>query len=288
MNQSIPSFFDTQSPLMQTAARAAFAAGEVIKDGYQKVHRIDAKGVGDLVSEVDFEADRVATEILQSHSEQLPIMSEELSPEADDVNQRMWIVDPLDGTTAYLMAAGPRFSSVLVSICEAGKPVLGVTYFPLTGEWFYAANGEGAFKNGMPLKIQQRDCSLKTAWVEMNQYGDVQYETEFFRTARRALRSSDGARIVTSTFPHAGVAMRVAEQNNGLCAAIHDNNPASLKQGPWDIAANQIIFEEAGGVFVNPELQPSSPFVAEPIIIAASLTLAEQICQCVENRLLSV
>lgn len=281
MNSEIPSFFEDQSALLQTAAEAASVAGTIIRDGYQKVHKIDSKGVGDLVSEVDFEADRASTEILKAYSESLPILSEELAPETDDVNQRMWVVDPLDGTTAYLMSAGPQFSSVLISLCDNGRPILGVTYFPLTEEWFYAEQGDGAFKNGKPLRMQSRPYALKDAWVEMNQYGDVKYETPFFRTARNALRSSRGARIATSTFPHAGVAMRVAEQASGLCAAIHDNNPASLKQGPWDIAANQIIFEEAGGVFVNPDLKSTSPFVAEPIIIAPNTDLSEQIVGCV-------
>lgn len=285
MTKAIPSYFETQPQVMQIAAKAAFAAGQVISDGYQKVHNIDTKGVGDLVSEVDFEADRVATEILKSHSELLPILSEELQPETDDVNQRMWVVDPLDGTTAYLMAAGPQFSSVLISMCDQGRPILGVTYFPLTDEWFYATKGNGAFKNGQPLRMQSRDFVLKDAWVEMNQYGDVEFETEFFRTARNVIRSSNGARIATSSFPHAGVAMRIAEQQSGLCAAIHDNNPASVKQGPWDIAANQVIFEEAGGVFVNPQLQPTSPFVADPIIIAPTRDLAEQIANCIQQGL---
>jgi fructose-1,6-bisphosphatase/inositol monophosphatase family enzyme len=62
-----------------------------------------------------------------------------------------------------------------------------------------------------------------------------------------------------------------------LTVAIHDNNPASLKQGPWDIAANQLIFEEAGGVFVNPDGNRISLFRAEPIIIAPSLDLARQV-----------
>lgn len=281
MNQ-LPEFFRSQSSEMQLAAQAAWAAGEIIRNGYRNVHQIEAKGVGDLVSQIDFEADRAATKILTSSSS-LPIMSEELSPEADDVNQRMWVVDPLDGTTAYLMAAGPQFSSVLISICEAGEPVLGITYFPMTDEWFYASKNEGAWKNGNLLKMTPQSYSLKLAWIEMNQYGDSAFETEFFTAARNVLRSKQGAQIVTSTFPHAGVAMRIAEQSNGLCAAMHDNNPTSLKQGPWDIAANQIIFEEAGGVFLNAKLERVSPFVAEPFLITPNKELAEQILACVAN-----
>ncbi len=279
----IPEFFRKQSSLVQTAAQAALAAGKIIEEGYQQVHAINSKGVGDLVSQIDFEADQAATDILNA-STSIPIMSEELSPEVDDTNQTMWVVDPLDGTTAYLMGAGRNFSSVLISLCEQGQPTLGLTYFPLTDEWFYAAKGDGAWKNGRPLRLEKRVYQLGKSWIEMNQYGDVSFETDFFDLAKTALRSSSGARIVTSSFPHAGVAMRIAEQTNGLCAVIHDNNPQSLKQGPWDIAANQIIFEESGGLFLNPQLERSSPFVAEPIIISPTRELAREIYNCVATE----
>ncbi len=273
---NLPSFFEQNSPEMQTAARAALVAGNIIKEGYRQVHQIDSKEVGDLVSRVDFDADRAATEVIKSASS-LPILSEELSPETDDPNQRMWVVDPLDGSTAYLMAASPRLPSVLVAICENGHPVLGLTYFPLTGEWFYAEKSLGAWKDGNRLTVERREVELQQCWVEVNQYGNAKLETKFVETLKTKLRSPDGARIMTSNFPHAGVAMRIAEDPSGTRAAIHDNDPASVKQGPWDIAANQIIFEEAGGVFVNPELQRISPFTAEPIVIAPTFELASQI-----------
>lgn len=276
-----PDFFESQSALLNIAAEAAVVAGEVIRDGYRKVHKINSKGVGDLVSQVDFDADRRSTELLNAKSPGVPILSEELSPETDDPNQEMWVVDPLDGTTAYLMGAGPQFSSVLISLCRDAVPTLGITYFPMTDEWFYAERGAGAFKNGRPLRMQPKAYQLQDAWIEMNQYGDVAFETEFFASARSALRSKQGARMTTSTFPHAGVAMRIAEQANGLVGAIHDNCTESLKQGPWDIAANQVIFEEAGGYFLNPSLERTSPFVADPILVVPDKSLAQQIMDSV-------
>ena len=273
---NLPPFFDNHCRAMQTAAQAALVAGRIIKDGYQQVHQIDSKEVGDLVSRVDFDADRAATDVIQSASS-LPILSEELSPETDDTNTKMWVVDPLDGSTAYLMAASPRLPSVLISICDQGHPILGLTYFPLTGEWFYAEKELGAWKNGESLKLAGREVALKECWVEVNQYGNAKFETDFVGNLKTNLRSADGCQIMTSNFPHAGVAMRVAEDPNGIRAAVHDNNPASVKQGPWDIAANQIIFEEAGGVFVDPDLQRTSPFNPRPIVIAPTMKLAKQI-----------
>ena len=279
----LPHFFQNQLPSLQLAAQAAAAAGQIIREGYDLVHQVETKGVGDLVSKVDFDADRAATEILKTDPSRLTIVSEELNPDTKDETQDMWIVDPLDGTTAYLMKAGKEYPSVLIAKRLNGQTKLGITYFPLSGEWFYAVKGQGAWKNGEPLRIPQRDWKLSECWIEMNQYGNHQYETPFFQAARSILRSPIGARIVTSTFPHAGVAMRIAEQKTGLSVAIHDNNPDSLKQGPWDIAANQLIFEEAGGVFVNPECQPTSLFRAEPIIIAPNNKLAQDVIEvCLE------
>lgn len=275
-----PNFFDGHSSSLRLAAQAAFAAGQIIKEGYQLVHQVEVKNVGDLVSKVDFDADLAATTILQTDPSAITIVSEELNPDAKDEQQDMWIVDPLDGTTAYLQKAGPQFPSVLIAKRLNGQTKLGITYFPLTDEWFYAAQGQGAWKNGKPLRMEQREFPLQESWVEMNQYGNHEFETPFFQSARTALRSTSGARIVTSTFPHAGVAMRIAEQQTGLCVAIHDNNPASLKQGPWDIAANQLIFEEAGGVFLNPDGQRTSLFRAEPIIIAPNRDLAQKVIHC--------
>lgn len=271
----LPAFFDTQSDDLKLAAEAALAAGEIVKSGYHDPRvaaEINAKAIGDLVSQIDIDADKAAASILSQTG--TPILSEEISPNTTVNQGDLWIVDPLDGSTAYLMKAGPQFTSVLIAKCRDGEPILGITYFPLTGEWFYATKGEGAFKNGQPLKLPPSEWRLDQAWVEMNQYGNVEYESDFFAGMRNALRSSGGALIVTSTFPYAGVAMRIAEQTSGLTAAIHDNGPIHLKQGPWDIAANQIIFEEAGGFFLNPKGEPTSPFVAEPIIVAPSKELA--------------
>lgn len=277
----IPDFFAQQPQDLQLAAQAALAAGEIIKDGYQRSHQIDAKGVGDLVSQVDFDADRVATDVLSKAYPDTTIISEELNPDVGDAQTDAWVIDPLDGTTAYLMKGGPHFSSVLIAKREAGETTLGIVYFPLTGEWFYAVRGQGAFNDGQPLKLPQQDWNLSECWVEMNQYGNCTYETPFFAAARNALRSDAGAQIVTSTFPHAGIAMRILQQNSGLAIAIHDNNPANLKQGPWDIAANQVIFEEAGGVFCNPTGGRTCPFAAEPILIAPNKTLVDQLCSLV-------
>ena len=264
------------SDQLHTAVLAAQAAGAIIRDGSEKLNVVEQKGVGDLVSEVDREADRVACDILRAASD-LPILSEELNADQTTSND-MWIVDPLDGSSAYLMSAGPHFPAALIALRENGSTRLGVVYFPLTDQWFYAEKNCGAWHNGERLRCDTGD-SLSDVWVEMNQYGDADLETEYFRNLKERLRSKNGARMVTSTVPHSGVAMRIAVGDSLLAAAIHDNNPACTKQAAWDIAAPQIVMEEAGGVFLNPDGEPSNPFESRPIIVSRSLELAREIIE---------
>ena len=267
------------NPLLELAVRAANAAGQVVASGYGALDRskgIESKGVGDLVSQVDRDADKVCCELLQSESD-LPILSEELNssePSAAD----MWIVDPLDGTNAFLMQAGPEYPAVLVALREHHETRLGVVHFPVTGEWFYAERGRGAWQHGKRLVCDSNE-TLNEVWVEMNQYGDEALETPWFAELRSRLRSAEGARLVTTNLPYSGVAMRIATGHSGLAVAIHDNNPTAMKQAPWDVAAPQLILEEAGGVFLNPRGKRSDPFKTEPIVVARSAALAAQVLE---------
>lgn len=265
-----------------TAVRAADAAGRIIIDGAKTLAQgglegdIEQKAAGDLVSQVDIDADQAACGVLRENSD-LPILSEELNCSLEE-RDNLWIVDPLDASSAYLCQAGDQYPSVLVAQRRAGETTLGVVYFPLTGQWFYALKGRGAWVDGKRL-VCDSSATLSKSWVEMNHYGDCRHETEFFASLQKQLRSNAGARLVTCGVPNSGVAMRIALGRSSLAAAVHDNNASSVKQAPWDIAAPQVILEEAGGVFLNPRGQRSDPFLAEPIIVARSHALAQSLIE---------
>ena len=267
------------SAQMTIATQAASLAGEVIRNGYAEISkgtgfRFEQKGVGDLVSEIDRDADNASGSWIRQNSD-YPLLSEELNADIAEEDD-MWIVDPLDASSAFLLQAGSSYPAVLVALRKDGELNLGVCHFPLTGEWFYAQKGRGAWKDGKRLVCDSNE-TLSEIWVEMNQYGAAEYETDYFQSLRHKLRSSEGARLVTSNVPHSGVAMRIAEGSSSLGAAIHDNNPMSVKQATWDVAAPQIILEEAGGVFLNSEGHRTNPFICEPIIVAQTHRIAQQI-----------
>jgi fructose-1,6-bisphosphatase/inositol monophosphatase family enzyme len=269
----------TLNDQLSVAIQAATLAGKIIAEGYDQTHEIDAKGVGDLVSEIDHRADRAMTDFLSAESDAL-IISEELNPNVDSVSDECWIVDPLDASSAFLMRAGKIYPSVLIAKREDGQTACGVVHFPLTGEWFYGVRGLGAWKNGVALQVSSAEMTLREAWVEMNQYGDSALETEVFSTMRKQLRSPSGARLVTSNVPHAGVAMRIAESNSALAAAVHDNRTDDVKQGPWDIAAPVLILLEAGGAAATLKGEEVDPFAGQPFVVARSQSLVDEVLAC--------
>ena len=279
----IPSHVDSLSDEMKLAARAASAAGKVIREGYGKLHQVQAKGVGDLVSDIDRLADEAAANVLNEGNRARPILSEELSPELDGVQDDFWIVDPLDGTSAFLFRTGGDYSSVLIALRQGDRTRLGIVHFPVTGEWFYAEAGQGAFQNGQPLKTDSL-AELATGWVELNQYSDSSFETAQFALLRNRLRTPQGAPLVTQNAPYSGVAMRIADPTTFLVAAIHDNQPGHVKQAAWDIAAPQLILQEAGGIVVNFRGEPVDPFHPEPFLVASHSGIANSILALLEKN----
>ena len=260
---------------LSVAVRAANAAGDYIREGYYQSQQIEEKGHGDLVSQVDLKCDHVIQEAIQASYPDDMIISEELSPETHRKKDRYWVVDPLDGTTAYLFRTAEDMPSVLIALVDKAGPLVSVVYFPLTDELFYAIRGQGAYHGRRRLKCQ--DVPLANAWVELNQYSESKYESESFRVMREKLRQSGGARLVTTNPPHSGVGARITEGDKKIAAVVHDNGSTYIKQGPWDVLPVALIVKEAGGVVLTLKGKPYDPFKPEPFLMASSKKLAESI-----------
>jgi fructose-1,6-bisphosphatase/inositol monophosphatase family enzyme len=268
------------SPDLLLALRAAEAAGRIIREGYEQSLEIVEKGVGDLLSEVDKAADEAVTGMIRTEHPNDDILSEELSPDTKESGSgRLWIVDPLDGTAAFLLRCGRHLPSVMIALRTDGHDTLAVVHFPLTGEWFYALRGAGAYKDGTPLSTKHSNTELHAAWIDMNHQGDAARESDAFRTLREKLRSKDGARLVTTAGPQSGLAMRILDGSMKLSAIVHDNSPAAkvAKQAPWDVIPVRIIVEEAGGCILSLRGTDYDPLCPEPFIVAGRREIADQL-----------
>ena len=128
--------------LVHLATAAAEAGGRVITTARAGGLRAvpESKGRGDWVTSVDREAEAAATSILRTATPEIPILAEE---GGGTRAERFWVVDPLDGTTNFVL--GFPMVGVSVALVEADQPTVGVVSAPELGARWTAVRGEGAF-----------------------------------------------------------------------------------------------------------------------------------------------
>ena len=142
-----------------------------------------------------------------------------------------WIVDPIDGTKSYVR--GIPVYATLIALERDGAGVLGLVSAPALGRRWWAARGEGAFANGEPIRVS-RIGRLEDALVSYT-------SMRVFRERGLGLDAVAGRAWAARGFPDFWQHMLVAE---GSVDAAFEAIVAL-----WDVAAVQVIVEEAGGRF---------------------------------------
>ena len=217
---------------MRSAAREAGAmALDLFRMGEQTPARVDWKGGVSPVSEADFAVDNFLRERLGALLPDAGWLSEETADSADRIGrQRVFIVDPIDGTRAFI-AGDPRWA-VSVALVENARPVLAVLHLPAAQLTFEAAAGEGARLNGRPIAVSGCD-KLSGARIA----GPPRLMDNL---ARAGLEFAREPKIPS-------LAYRLARVGAGeLDAGI-----ASTDAWDWDIAAADLIVREAGGLLTD-------------------------------------
>ena len=131
---------------LTVARQAAEESRKVLNNLFGKIERITKKGEIDLVTEADLESEKVILDIINHNFPQDSILTEE-SGEHKHIPERVWIIDPLDGTTNFAHTF-PVFA-ISIAFEFRREPVLGVVYNPYTDEHFEAVKGKGAFFNNI-------------------------------------------------------------------------------------------------------------------------------------------
>ncbi len=230
---------------LSTARAVALTAGRKILDFYATDFAVTEKQGADHyfepVTEADVTASRIIVDQLSMAFPDDAILSEE---EFDDTDRRMsadrvWIVDPLDGTAGFVKRDGDF--AVQIGLAERGISLLGVVYLPFHDALFYAVKGGGCFsvsKDGEPVKVRVSDKSLpnelKLAMSRNHPSPRMGKIIESFGFDSLVRRGSVGLKI--------GL---IAEQTCDIY--IHPSPRTKL----WDTCAPQIILEEAGGRFTD-------------------------------------
>ena len=135
------------SEIIQSTARAA---GEFVLARYHDQGRIDIKGRGNIVSEVDHASEQLISSRLLDEFPDFAFLGEESGLKPGD-DEWQWIADPIDGTRNYVSHM-PNWC-VMVSLAHRGRAVAGATYDPLLDEMFYGQLGQGTTLNGEPVSV---------------------------------------------------------------------------------------------------------------------------------------
>ncbi len=224
--------------LIEEAVRRA---GEIARRYYGQSYRRWSKSRGEPVTEADIAIDHFLRGRLEAARPEYGWLSEETGRDPARAGaEREFIVDPIDGTAAFLKER-PHFS-ISVAVAERGRAVAGVVYNPVTEEFFAAAEDGGSCLNGEPIRVSgctepegcrvlgQKDVFAHTAWLQPPpaSWSTIQIES----------RSS--------------IAYRMAL----VAAGIFDAAIVLSPKHDWDMAAGDVVVREAGGVVTAADGQP--------------------------------
>lgn len=256
--------------LTRVAEAAARAGGEIVLAGFADPSNVREKSPGDWVSDVDTSSERVIQALLAEAAPTIPFFGEESGGERAALG---WICDPLDGTANFLHG----FPSVGVSIglVRDGVPVVGVVHAPLLGDTYVAALGKGATRNGIELRVSEREPSRAMVATGFP-FRHHDLKDSYLGVFGTALRTFEDLR-------RAGA----ASLDLAWTAAGVFDGYFELKLGPWDVAAGALLVREAGGV-VTDWSGDDMAWLDSGNIVAAPPSVHPTILDVVRNRISSI
>lgn len=195
--------------------------------------QIEHKGINDLVSYVDKQAEVLIVDGLKAILPDSGFVTEEGTEQVEHERYN-WIIDPLDGTTNFIH--GVPVYCVSIALMDGNEVVLGVVYEINQQECFYATKGGGTFLNGRPLKVTDVPDLAGSLIVTGFPYVDFGRLPDYLQLLGAFMQQSHGVRRLGSA------AADLAYVAAGRFEGFFEYN---LK--PWDVAAGVILVQEAGG-----------------------------------------
>lgn len=231
---------------------------------------IDAefKAGHDPVTEADRAVDAVLRQTLLRDGEGW--LSEESVDNLDRLQKnRVWVVDPLDGTREFVKGI-PEFC-VSIGLVEDGKPVAGGIHNPATNETFIGAIDSGVLYNGRPAQSSSR-TALQGAVTLASRSEVKRGEWKEFESGALQVR------------PMGSVAYKLARVAAGLADITFTLTP----KHEWDVAAGVALVLSSGGFAVTLENSPLRANDRNPLIsglIACGSGLREPLLALLEPHL---
>jgi len=214
---------------LELIVEAAREVGEVAVKMREAGLDIATKEGGSPVTNADIHVDQLLKERLGAERPDYGWLSEET---ADDIarleQRRLFVVDPIDGTVAYMK--GRPWWAVSIAVVEDGKPIAGVVHAPSLNETYAATRSGGATLNGRPIRASDvadiEDCAML----------------------------GDAKMFLHPSWPQAWPSMKIETRNSiayRMClvaSGAFDAAVALSGKNEWDLAAADLICAEAGAI----------------------------------------
>lgn len=242
---------------LEIAKNAANMAGELVMSYFNKPIEVIEKSPNNPVTEADFKADELLQKTLLGARPNYGWLSEETKDDGSRFEKsRIWMVDPIDGTRAFIKGL-PHFS-ISIALIENGEAILGIIFNPATNEMFYAIKGNGAFKNDMPIFASNSNM------------------------LDGAKMLGDKNMFASKSWPNAWPQMEISQRNSIayrmalVASGEFDAAIATAPKNYWDVAAGTIIIKEAKGIITDHKGQDYHFDRNQPLqrsLIAANINL---------------
>ena len=229
--------------LLDPVIQIAYQAGKVIMEVYDAGFEVEEKPDHTPITEADTAANTLIESSLKALTPHLPILTEEVKPTPYSERKkwpRYWLIDPLDGTREFIKRNGEF--TVNIALIDGDESVMGLVYAPVIGVLYYAARGQGAFKQAStnePIMIHAKEsCREKTIVA-----------------CGRSQPSDEMKAFISNLVEHEIIRVGSALKS---CLVAEGKADLYARLGPtseWDTAAAQCIVEEAGGAITDTTMQ---------------------------------
>jgi myo-inositol-1(or 4)-monophosphatase len=203
------------------------------------------------VSETDIAVNELLRARLIDNGDDGWLSEESENDPARLTKRRVWVVDPIDGTRAFL--AGRPDWSISAALVQEGRPMVAAVYAPASDQLFVAVRGHGATCNGLPLAATRGDALVALRCAGPRRYLDP---------LRKSAPDMD---IVPRIHSLALRLVRVAQGELDVALAGGDSHD-------WDLAAADLLVHEAGGLLTSLEGKPltyNQPNPVHSLLVAA-------------------
>jgi histidinol-phosphatase len=230
-----------QSEFLRTALQAAEAAAEIVRPLYQSNLEVRTKADKSPVTVADVEAEKRIRALIEERFPTHGFYGEETG-EHDRDAEYLWLVDPIDGTKAFVREY-PMFSTQ-IALMHRGELIVGVSSAPVYGELAYAEKGRGAWLNGRQVTVSAierlEECSVSAGNLK-----------SLAQSARWAAYGDIVSRV--DRIRGYGDFLHYHLLASGRIDAVLESDVNIL-----DIAALAVVVHEAGGRFTDLEGRPVS------------------------------